>query len=132
MKRLGDLLSGEGRSFGTWAQIPSPEVIDMIGLNGFDFVVVDCQHAPFGIETAERMARSAAATGLAAGVRVSRLDEVEILKALDAGLGHVVVPDIASAAGRGPGGRRHTLRAGRVAGGLPLRAVGRAFHPENW
>jgi hypothetical protein len=97
MKRLGDLLSGEGRSFGTWAQIPSPEVIDMIGLNGFDFVVVDCQHAPFGIETAERMARSAAATGLAAGVRVSRLDEVEILKALDAGLGHVVVPDIASA-----------------------------------
>lgn len=97
MRQLGDILPAEGLSFGTWAQIPAPEVIDMIGLNGFDFIVIDCQHAPFGMQTAERMARSAAATEMAVAVRVSRLDEVEILKALDAGIGHVVVPDIASA-----------------------------------
>jgi len=98
MKHLSDILSDRRRSIGTWAQIPSPEVVDMIGLNGFDFIVIDCQHAPFGIQTAERMARAAAATGLAAAVRVSRLDEVEILKALDAGISHVIVPDIANAA----------------------------------
>jgi len=98
MKGLGDILTAEGQTFGTWAQIPAPEVIDMVGLNGFGFVVVDCQHAPFGMQTAERLARAAAATGMAAGVRVSRLDEVEILKALDAGISHVVVPDIGSAA----------------------------------
>jgi 4-hydroxy-2-oxoheptanedioate aldolase len=98
MKGLGDILDQPGRSFGTWSQIHSPEVIDMLGLNGFDFIVIDCQHGPFGIETAERMARAAAATGLAAAVRVSRLDELEILKALDAGISHVVVPDISSAA----------------------------------
>lgn len=98
MKGLGDILGAPGRTFGTWSQIHSPEVIDMLGLNGFDFIVIDCQHGPFGIETAERMARAAAATGLAAAVRVSRLDEVEILKALDAGISHVVVPDVADAA----------------------------------
>jgi 4-hydroxy-2-oxoheptanedioate aldolase len=98
MKGLGDILAAPGRSFGTWSQIHSPEVIDMLGLNGFDFIVIDCQHGPFGIETAERMARAAAATGLAAAVRVSRLDEVEILKALDAGISHVIVPELASAA----------------------------------
>lgn len=97
MKGLGDILSAPGRTFGTWSQINAPEVIDMLGLNGFDFIVIDCQHGPFGIETAERMARAAAATGLAAAVRVSRLDEVEILKALDAGITHVVVPDVSSA-----------------------------------
>ncbi len=97
MKRLGELLAADRRSFGTWAQIPAPEVTDLLGFNGFDFIVIDCQHAPFGIETAERMARAAAAAGMAASVRVSRLDEVEILKALDAGISHVIVPDIASA-----------------------------------
>ena len=98
MRSMGDILAAPGRSLGTWSQIHSPEVIDMLGLNGFDFIVIDCQHGPFGIETAERMARAAAATGLAAAVRVSRLDEVEILKALDAGISHVIVPEVASAA----------------------------------
>ncbi|MDG4648720.1 aldolase/citrate lyase family protein [Roseibacterium sp. SDUM158017] len=101
MKGLGDILGVPGRTFGTWSQIHSPELIDMLGLNGFDFIVIDCQHGPFGIETAERMARAAAASGLAAAVRVSRLDEVEILKALDSGISHVIVPDVASAAEAG-------------------------------
>lgn len=97
MRRLGDILSSDRRSFGTWAQIPSPDVIDMIGGAGFDFIVIDCQHAAFGMDVAESMARAAAANGLAPAVRVSRLDDVEILKALDAGIGHVIVPDISSA-----------------------------------
>ncbi|MBF9030401.1 hypothetical protein HKCCE3408_08335 [Rhodobacterales bacterium HKCCE3408] len=97
MRRLGDILAAPGRSFGTWSQIDAPEVIDMLGSAGFSFVVIDCQHGPFGIETAERMARAATANRLAAAIRVSRLDEVEILKALDAGMSHVIVPDVSSA-----------------------------------
>lgn len=117
MKTLGDIVAAPGRSFGTWSQIDSPEVIDMLGMSGFDFIVIDCQHAPFGIETAERMARAAAANGLAAAVRVSRLDEVEILKALDAGISHVVIPDIASAreAARAVDATRFGPRGGRGA-----------------
>ncbi|MEM9754971.1 MAG: aldolase/citrate lyase family protein [Pseudomonadota bacterium] len=96
MTTLGDLLDRPGRVLGTWAQVPAPEVLDMIGLNGFDFVVIDCEHGAFGIETAERMARAAAATGLAAAVRVSRCDPIEIMKALDAGMPHIVVPNVTS------------------------------------
>ena len=98
MRRLGDILASSTPGVGTWSQIASPEVIDMLGLAGFDFIVIDCQHGPFGIETAERMARAAAATGLAAAIRLPRLDEVEIMKALDAGISHVVIPDMSSAA----------------------------------
>lgn len=97
MRRFGDILTSATPGVGTWSQIDSPEVLDIIGLAGFDFIVIDFQHGPFGIETAERMARAAAATGLAAAVRVPRLDEVEIMKALDAGISHVVVPDMSSA-----------------------------------
>ena len=97
MRRLGDILTSATPGVGTWCQIDSPEVIDMLGLAGFDFIVIDCQHGPFGIETAERMARAAAATGLAAAVRVPRLDGVDIMKALDSGISHVVVPDMSSA-----------------------------------
>ena len=97
MRRLCDILAEDRRSFGTWAQIPAPEVVDMLGGAGFDFIVIDCQHASFGIDMAEQLARASAATGLAAAVRIARLDEVEILKALDAGISHVIIPDIANA-----------------------------------
>ncbi len=82
---------------GTWAQIRAPEVVDMIGAAGFDFAVIDCEHGAFGIETAETLIRACDAAGLAPAVRVSRLDRVEIMKALDAGAGAVVVPNVESA-----------------------------------
>jgi 4-hydroxy-2-oxoheptanedioate aldolase len=85
----------EGRVLrGTWAQIRAPEVVDMIGAAGFDFAVIDCEHGAFGIETAETLIRACDAAGLAPAVRVSRLDRIEIMKALDAGAGTVVVPNV--------------------------------------
>lgn len=95
---LKDLCIQPGRTLGTWVQIDAPEIVDMLGLNGFEFIVIDCEHGPFGIETAERLARGAAATGVAVAARVSRCDPVEIMKALDAGIPHIVVPAVASAA----------------------------------
>ena len=79
---------------GTWAQIRAPELVDMIGVAGFDFAIIDCEHGAFGIETAETLIRACDAAGIAPALRVSRLDEVEIMKALDAGAGAVVVPNI--------------------------------------
>ncbi|MEM8649915.1 MAG: aldolase/citrate lyase family protein, partial [Pseudomonadota bacterium] len=52
---------------------------------------------PFGIRTAENLARAADANDMAVALRVSRNDPVEIMKALDAGIRYVVVPNIESA-----------------------------------
>ena len=94
---LKNLFASNDLSIGTWSQIAAPEMIDLIGLNGFEFTIIDCQHGFFGIETAENLARAADANGIAAAVRVSRNDPVAIMKALDAGIRHVVVPDLSTA-----------------------------------
>ena len=91
------LLQSDEAVLGTWTQITAPEMIDLIGLNGFDFTIIDCQHAPIGIETAENLARAADANDIAVALRVSRNDPVEVMKALDVGIRHVVIPNVESA-----------------------------------
>lgn len=96
---LKSILASDDTSLGTWSQIAAPEMIDLIGLNGFGFTIIDCEHGFFGLETAENLARAADANNIAAALRVARNDPVEIMKALDAGIRHVVVPNLESAAG---------------------------------
>ena len=94
---LKALLASSETVLGTWTQIAAAEVMDLVGLNGFEFSIIDCQHAPFGIETADNLIRAADANNIAAVVRVSRNDPVEVMKALDAGARHVVIPNIETA-----------------------------------
>ncbi|MFL4470115.1 HpcH/HpaI aldolase/citrate lyase family protein [Tateyamaria armeniaca] len=95
---LKALLRSDQVSLGTWTQIAAPELVDLIGLNGFGFTIIDCQHGPFGIETAENLARAADANGIASAVRLADNDPVQIMKALDAGIRHVVIPNLETAA----------------------------------
>lgn len=93
---LKRLLDAPERVVGTWSQIAAPEMVDIIAGNGFAFTIIDCEHGHFGIETAENLARAADANDIAAAVRVPRNDPVEIMKALDAGIRHVVIPNLSS------------------------------------
>ncbi|MEM9330773.1 MAG: aldolase/citrate lyase family protein [Pseudomonadota bacterium] len=94
---LKELLRNNETILGTWSQIAAPELIDIMGLNGFRFTIIDCQHGPFGIETAENLARAADANNIGVALRVSQNDPVEIMKALDAGIRHVVIPNVETA-----------------------------------
>ncbi len=96
-KDLKSLLESDNVSLGTWSQIATPEMVDLIGLNGFEFTIIDCEHGFFGMETAENLSRAADAVGIASAVRVPANDPVMIMKALDAGIRHVVVPNMSSA-----------------------------------
>jgi len=91
---LGALLSSDEISLGTWTQVAAPELIDLLSLNGFDFTVFDAQHGPFGVETAERLSRAADASGMASAIRLPSDDPTSIMKALDAGIRHVVIPNV--------------------------------------
>ncbi|GFE63180.1 HpcH/HpaI aldolase family protein [Litoreibacter roseus] len=94
---LKSLLARDQTTLGTWTQIAAPELIDLIGLNGFAFTIIDCQHGPFGLETAEKLARAADANDIACAIRLPTNDPVEIMKALDAGIRHVVIPNLGTA-----------------------------------
>lgn len=82
---------------GTWSQVASAEIIDMVGLAGFAFTIIDVEHGYFGIETAEGLIRACNAAGLDPWLRVPSLDPVIIGKALDCGATRIVVPGVANA-----------------------------------
>ncbi len=55
-------------ALGTFNSIPSGSVVNVIGCAGFDFVVIDAEHGPIGMEVAEDLIR-AAEIARRAGVR---------------------------------------------------------------
>ncbi len=54
--------------FGTWVKIPALETVEMLGRAGFDFIVVDMEHAPHSLQTAYQAIVQAQAAGMAAAV----------------------------------------------------------------
>jgi 4-hydroxy-2-oxoheptanedioate aldolase len=85
-------------AFGTFSQVASADLIDMLGAQGFDFAIVDCEHGAFGLETAENLLRACDANGLVPIIRAPLLDARWIGRALDSGAAAVVVPGIETAA----------------------------------
>lgn len=75
----------------------SPWFVDMMGLTGFDFVVLDAEHGPMSPTDVEMMMRAAEAGGMSALVRVPGNVPHEILRYLDIGAVGVQVPHIDSA-----------------------------------
>ncbi len=79
---------------GTWLKIASGEPVEIMALAGFDFVVVDLEHAPLDLQTAYRLINSAAALGIAPLVRVPDKTPSTIQKILDAGAAGILVPHV--------------------------------------
>lgn len=111
-------------SAGTFVKTDSSQAIEILGLCGLDFVVIDAEHAPFDRATMDRMLLAARAAGLPALVRVPDQRDATILSVLDLGASGVVVPHVDSAeqahtvmgAARFRGGRRGISLSARFAG----------------
>lgn len=81
---------------GVFCELPCPEAVEIIGIAGWDFTVIDCEHAPITAALLPHMVRAAAAARLPAIVRVASNDPAAIQHALDAGASGVQIPQIAS------------------------------------
>jgi len=79
---------------GTWVKIPSLETVELLGHAGFDFVVVDMEHAPHSFEGAYRLVFAAQAMGMAALVRLPDRSGADIQRLLDAGADGLMVPHV--------------------------------------
>ena len=62
------LLSGRP-AFGVSVMFPSPQVVEMVGRLGFDWVLIDCEHGSISPESVELMAMAAELTGVTAIAR---------------------------------------------------------------
>jgi len=90
-------LRGDKTLYGFFVGIPSPATVEVAGWSGFDFVIIDTEHGGTGLETLEHMLRAAAASGIAALVRVPRGGADDILHVLDLGADGIMVPHVTSA-----------------------------------
>lgn len=89
---------GESRPvFGTFVKLSTPAVTEILGLSGFDFVILDTEHGAFSHAEVENAIRAAEVTGMSAIVRVPDVHETHILHALDAGAAGVQAPSLKSA-----------------------------------
>jgi 4-hydroxy-2-oxoheptanedioate aldolase len=70
--------------------------VEIIGRAGWDFTVIDCEHAPISVSLLPDMLRAADAVGLPAIVRVPENNAAAIQHALDSGAAGVMVPQISS------------------------------------
>ena len=90
--RSGETLLG---CFLTW---PVPGAVELFGLAGFDFVVIDIEHGFHDIESVENLVRAADVAGIAAIARPPRFDSDVANRALDAGAAGILAPRVGSAA----------------------------------
>ncbi len=89
-------LAGRSRAYGVFCEVPAPEAVEIAGIAGWDFVIIDCEHAPITAHSLPAMVRAAETAGIAAVVRVASNEESAIQHALDAGAAGVQIPQIAS------------------------------------
>jgi 4-hydroxy-2-oxoheptanedioate aldolase len=92
-------LAEGGVLVGPFAVSGSPGMVETIGYAGFDFVIIDTEHAPispFGSEL-ENLIRTAWSADIAPIVRTTWNDRGQILKAMDMGASAVIVPHVNTA-----------------------------------
>jgi len=84
---------------GMFIDVPSPALVELAGLIGFDFAIIDAEHTPASIETVEHMVRAAEARNLGTMVRIAVNDRQNILRYLDTGAQGAILPQVDDAEG---------------------------------
>lgn len=111
--RLGQAL------IGIFLKSASYQAVEILGLAGLDYLVVDAEHAPFAAGDIDRIALAGQSVGLPVLVRVPRLEAGFINTCLDLGAQGIMVPHV-----RGPEDAARAVAAARYAGG-------RGFSPSS-
>jgi len=86
------LLKKDGLILGTSCHIYAPEIVEILGSSGFDYVVIDTEHSHTPLDELHNMIRAADSVQATAVVRIPTNDPIMIMKALDAGAAAVIVP----------------------------------------
>ena len=83
--------------FGTFVEIPAPPIIELLGLAGFDFAVVDREHGPIDRSECEQLVRAGLSSDISVLVRVSGHSAATMAQPLDQGAAGIHVPHVTSA-----------------------------------
>jgi 2-dehydro-3-deoxyglucarate aldolase len=90
--RLKQRLQKKELTVGSWLTIPHRSVVEVFAKSGFEWLVIDLEHAPIGIDQTAELIAHIQGNGMQALVRVTKNEEVIIKRVLDAGVDGIVVP----------------------------------------
>lgn len=102
----------------------SADVVEFFGLLGFEWILLDGEHGPIGVESCYSLVRAADAVGLATIVRIPANEPWLVLTYAESGADAILVPHIADpAAARrlveairyAPSGKRGSMSGSRAA-----------------
>lgn len=91
---LGTKLAKGEPVLGVFVSIPSPDIVEMCGHLGFDFVVIDAEHGPVNVETSAHLVRAAECAGIVPIVNVPSLGSQTIGRYLDIGMMGIQAPQV--------------------------------------
>jgi len=80
--------------FGVSVMFPSPQIVEMIGELGFDWVLIDCEHGSMSPESAELMCLAAERHGMTPIVRPEANRPEVLMRYLDRGAMGLQVPHV--------------------------------------
>lgn len=92
--KLRETLKAGKVAIGPFIKLLDPSIVEIAGLAGFDFVIIDMEHGPHTVPTAQNMVRAAKLRGVTPIIRVTENNPAHILRALDIGAEGVQVPQI--------------------------------------
>lgn len=91
---LKEKLDRGEKALGTFFEVGSEAAIEGLGYTGLDYIIIDTEHGPFGVESTMNFIRAAELKGLTPLVRVMDVSRPSVLKNLDIGAMGLVVPCI--------------------------------------
>lgn len=130
--RLRDLLNEGKPAVGAQLRFGSPAVAELAGLAGFDWILIDTEHAPQTPVTVQAQVQAACCTPATPVVRITRTDPDLIKLYLDMGAMGIVVPFVNTPeeAKTGADACRYPPRGTRGWG--PHRAAGYGLFEEEY
>lgn len=90
--RMKKLLQEKKLTLGTWITLTDSDVTDALARTGFDWFVIDTEHAPLTVDRVQKLVQPLSGTEVSPLVRVAWNDPVMIKLALDTGVEGVVIP----------------------------------------
>jgi len=95
--KLKEKIKNGGAGFGVISPTADPIISEYIGLNGFDYYMIDGEHGPISISDVTNLVRACELHGCTPLARIRSVDKKLILQYMDAGVMGVMMPSIDTA-----------------------------------
>ena len=130
--RLKELLDEGATAFGSQLRLGSPAIAELFGLAGFDFIVIDSEHAPQTPTGIQSQLQAIGCTEAAPIVRIPSTDPDLIKLYLDMGAMGILAPFVNTAVEAERGGKACRYPPRGTRGWGPSRAAGYGLNPEAY